>query len=230
MRNRLQEAKAMRSNTLTFVMPSSKGPYAHLGGSMMGGVGDPASYYPNMWAWAVAMLGVKSVIDIGCGQGHSLKYFADLGCRARGVEGFEPSIRDGCRPELVIHHDYEKAPLKLDEEFDMAWCCEFLEHVEADKMDNYFATFASAKMIFATHAVPGQGGHHHVNEQPTEYWLDAFDKRGFRFDSDLTGCARLIAQADNFVFKPQQKPYFIATGMVFFNNEFMPLAPKAPQN
>jgi hypothetical protein len=32
------------------------------------------------------------------------------------------------------------------------------------------------------HAVPGQGGWHHVNEQTTDYWLDRFAEHGFKND------------------------------------------------
>jgi len=38
-----------------------------------------------------------------------------------------------------------------------------------------------------THAVPGQAGHHHVNCQPAEYWVEKLATRGFRLarDNDL---------------------------------------------
>jgi hypothetical protein len=52
---------------------------AHLGGYVEGG--DPATYYPDLWKWFVETLMVRSVIDVGCGDGVALKYFRDtLGC------------------------------------------------------------------------------------------------------------------------------------------------------
>ncbi|MFY9287562.1 MAG: methyltransferase domain-containing protein [Alphaproteobacteria bacterium] len=219
MKNRIQEAQALCNGDIKFVIPS--GDEKHLGGSITGyGIGDPATYYPNMWTWAVGILDAKSVLDVGCGQGFSLEYFAKLGLRAKGIEGYEESIKNGRRPDLVTKHDYEKAPLTLDETFDMAWCCEFVEHIEEKCMDNFFATFKSAKTIFMTFATPGQGGHHHVNEQPGEYWVDAFQKRGFTLNIDLTNCARIVAHADCKIFSPQFKSHFIDKGLVFTNNAF----------
>jgi hypothetical protein len=31
-----------------------------------------------------------------------------------------------------------------------------------------------------THGLPGQEGHHHVNCQPTEYWIDHLASRGYK--------------------------------------------------
>jgi hypothetical protein len=30
-----------------------------------------------------------------------------------------------------------------------------------------------------THATPGQGGYHHVNEQPSGYWIEKMREAGF---------------------------------------------------
>ena len=38
---------------------------SHLGGNIAGG--DPASFYPGLWAWLVSEFKVKTVLDIGCG-------------------------------------------------------------------------------------------------------------------------------------------------------------------
>jgi len=35
-------------------------------------------------------------------------------------------------------------------------------------------------MVLFSAAVPGQGGEHHVNEQPLEYWRRLFRRRGHR--------------------------------------------------
>ena len=47
----------------------------HLGGYIVGG--DDATYYPHLWDWLVSARGVKSVVDVGCGEGHAARYFAD---------------------------------------------------------------------------------------------------------------------------------------------------------
>ena len=35
-----------------------------------------------------------------------------------------------------------------------------------------------------THAVPGQAGHHHVNCQPSDYWIDLIAQRGYSLSED----------------------------------------------
>ena len=35
-------------------------------------------------------------------------------------------------------------------------------------------------------ATPGQGGYDHLNEQPHEYWIDKFARRGYRLDEERT--------------------------------------------
>jgi hypothetical protein len=44
-----------------------------------------------------------------------------------------------------------------------------------------------------THAFPGQPGHHHVNCQPTEYWLARMKATGFSLDEWATEAARTVA-------------------------------------
>ena len=87
MKNRLDEVKAKCNGQIEFVIPVER-EVSHLGGSITGsGIGDPATYYPNMWTWAVNILRVETLLDVGCGQGFSLEFFKDLGCDARGIEG-----------------------------------------------------------------------------------------------------------------------------------------------
>jgi 16S rRNA A1518/A1519 N6-dimethyltransferase RsmA/KsgA/DIM1 with predicted DNA glycosylase/AP lyase activity len=56
----------------------------HLGGYIIGG--DSNTYAPEIWDWMINH-NIKSVIDVGCGEGHSTKYFYDNGCEVLGVEG-----------------------------------------------------------------------------------------------------------------------------------------------
>ena len=76
-------------------------------------------------------------------------------------------------------------------------------------MDNYMKTFkdSHAKYLIVTHAVPGQGGHHHVNCQDEDYWFDAFGKYGFTHDKELTQHFREAST--------MKKPFVATTGLVF---------------
>ena len=44
--------------------------------------------------------------------------------------------------------------------------------------------FEKANYAIITTAPPGHGGHHHVNEQHIEYWIDKFNSIGFDVDLD----------------------------------------------
>jgi hypothetical protein len=52
---------------------------------------------------------------------------------------------------------------------------------------------------------PGQGGHHHVNCQPPEYWIGVLAGAGFRHDPELTRQAKALTPTG----------YFDWSGLVF---------------
>lgn len=154
----------------------------HLGGYIRGG--DPATWFPDLWDWLMFVRGVKSVLDVGCGEGHALDYFAGGGCRVLGVDGIDQGRED------IVCHDYAQGPLKLPYHFDLAWSCEFVEHVEEAHVACFLATFRAASTVLMTHAEPGQPGHHHVNCQPAAYWKGAMAAAGLRYDEEFTREAR----------------------------------------
>jgi SAM-dependent methyltransferase len=165
----------------------------HLGGYLKGG--DPGSWYPEMWSWMLKKYDIRSVIDIGCGEGQAMRWFADRGCGVLGIDGIEQEDK------RIICHDYTKGPIlanpvqgrvsrgrtiRAHPWADLAWCCEFVEHVEAEFEENFLVTFECAKMVAMTHGLPGQGGHHHVNCQPPEYWVQRLADHGFRLNRPAT--------------------------------------------
>jgi hypothetical protein len=77
---------------------------------------------------------------------------------------------------------------------DIVWSCEFVEHVEEKYVDNFLAVFGRAtKAVLMTHATPGQAGHHHVNCQPADYWIERMQARGFFLEETLTEMSRSLA-------------------------------------
>jgi SAM-dependent methyltransferase len=149
--------------------------------------GDVATHYPHMWTYLVDKLSISKVIDVGCGFGHSLRYFKDvLNCSIQGVEGSAKVALTSDMSDYIIQHDYTKGPFTPKEKFDLCWSCEFVEHVEHQFIDNYMETFRSADYAAITFAAPGQGGHHHVNENTESYWIKQFSARGFIFDQNIT--------------------------------------------
>jgi SAM-dependent methyltransferase len=182
----------------------------HLGGYVAGG--DPATYYPELWDWLVKEQGVKSVLDVGCGDGVALDYFAGLGCATLGVEG---TPQDHPRIE---RHDYTLGSwpsYPLDGAvgpFDLVWCCEFVEHVEERYVPNFLWSFKLGRLLLMTHAEPGQAGYHHVNCRERDYWVGALAAAGFALDLDFTGRARSVSRANASPWN-----HFARSGLAFRN-------------
>lgn len=156
---------------------------SHLGGYIVGLTdhGDPNTFATEVWDWMVSS-GVRSVIDVGCGEGHSTKYFIDKGLEAIGVEGGANAYKNSPVKEHLVLHDYTKGSFLTSKMYDAVWSCEFVEHVEERYSENFLTTFDCAFHVFMTHAIPGQQGYHHVNCKPAQYWIDRLGLRGFRFD------------------------------------------------
>jgi len=158
----------------------------HLGGFLSNG--DPDTMFPDMWNWLVETWEVRSVIDIGCGDGYALNYFRELGCTVVGIEGVPQDDPN------IVQHDYETGPFRPEgSPFDLAWSAEFLEHVEEQYIPNFMETFKAARFACVTHGEPGQPGWHHVNNAESSYWKGVFAANGFEFDEGLTAMTRALS-------------------------------------
>jgi len=184
----------------------------HVGGYIQGG--DPGSWCPHLWTWVVQELGIKSVLDIGCGEGHSTSFFQKLGCEVLGVDGCEQAVADSVVPGFTVLHDFANGPFLAKRNFDLIWSCEFLEHVDREYVPNILASFAAAKAILLTHAFPGQRGHHHVNCQPSSYWIGLLEQAGFECSVPLSLQARAVTLADS-----GNINHFARSGLVFLKRD-----------
>ncbi len=166
---------------------------AHLGGAHH----DKPDYYtwlPDIWERLILGYGVKSVLDLGCGAGFSTAWFQARVGRALGVEG-DPAALVARKCDAIVTHDYTERPFVPVDLYDLGWCAEFVEHVEAQYMANWMATLQRCRYVCMTFARPGQGGHHHVNEQDEPYWLNRFKTAGFEHVPEET--ERLRATGNN---------------------------------
>jgi hypothetical protein len=169
----------------------------HLGGYVAGG--DPWTDCTALWSWLVHDRGVRSVLDVGCGDGYALSYFKAQGCEVLGVEGLPQEW------DLIVRHDYITGPYDPGRRFDLCWCCEFVEHVEQRFEHNFMVSFMACELLLMTHACPGQEGHHHVNCQSASYWITRLHP-WFDLDAELTVRARRLCELPN---------HFARSGLAF---------------
>lgn len=163
----------------------------HLGGFYT--TVDKASHCPEMFKYLVENLDINSVLDIGCGMGYQMQEFMKYCDEVVGVDGSEYATSNSPVKESIFKHDFSIGELETEDRFDLCWCCEFVEHVREEFRDNFLSSFAFCKYVAMTHAVPGQGGHHHVNCQPREYWVEHMSRFGFEFDEEMTDQLKELA-------------------------------------
>jgi hypothetical protein len=166
----------------------------HLGGTCLGG--DPDSYFPELWDWLISKFQVEHVLDVGCGLGYAMQFFDKRDIPTIGIEGCAEVLSHHLLPDRVLCHDYTKGRYQLGGLcWDLVWCCEFAEHIEA-RFENYFLddlAEAAGKVLAFCAAPPGAGGHHHVNCQGADYWIARLEGRGLRHEPELTQEARSFA-------------------------------------
>lgn len=135
----------------------------------------------------IKMLNVKSMIDIGCGPGGMVQLANEKGLLAEGIDGDFQVDRDASVKDKIHIWDYTVGPSPLgNKTYDLAWSCEFVEHVYEEYVPNFMADFQRANFVIMTYAPVGKAGHHHVNCNTEEYWKDVFKQYGFSYDANMT--------------------------------------------
>lgn len=121
------------------------------------------------------------VIDIGCGPGIYVKALQDAGIDAEGID-IDPSS------PYIIADIFE--PGFIDafwNNYDLAMCIEVAEHIHESKADDLVKVLTGlAPAVLFSAAVPGQGGHGHINCQPKEYWIEKFARQNYVVDLEST--------------------------------------------
>lgn len=125
---------------------------------------------------------IDSLLDVGAGHGAWAAEWL-----AAGVKNVLAVDGDYVRPDQLAvpkknfrAHDLA-TPLDLKKRFDLVQTLEVAEHLPEDKADLFVDNLIRhGDVILFSAAVPHQGGEHHVNEQPPEYWRQKFAVRGYR--------------------------------------------------
>lgn len=124
-----------------------------------------------------------TAVDVGCGTAVILNRLQDLGAEVVGIEGSRHAIELSGLGNRIIKANLERGVPRLGT-FDVCLCIEVAEHLPSRSAASLVAGLASLSgVVVFTAATPGQGGSHHVNEQPRAYWEALFAGNGFRRDA-----------------------------------------------
>lgn len=168
-----------------------KGDKPHLGGFTNI---DVMGLSNNSFNYMLGVVGIKSLVDVGCGKGISTKYFMDRGVKVLCVEGSHDAVTQSLLPaDKIVEHDFTRGPWWPEETYDAVWSVEFLEHVGRQYMQNYLPIFHKSALIFVTSS--GVGGWHHVEVHEPSWWRTRMQMHGFVFSKELTMDIRDYANA-----------------------------------
>lgn len=132
----------------------------------------------------------ESAVDWGCGAGLHAAALAALGVRVTGVDGVDVDA-DLCAPGVPYVMADLRHPIhttSIPARYDLALCLDVMEHLAEEHADQALESItAGADLVILSCAPPGQGGHHHVNEQPRRYWVKKMRDIGWAYDRRETG-------------------------------------------
>lgn len=123
----------------------------------------------------------RTVVDVGCGEGWWGKAFEDIDCQVTGIDG---PVDNPALDDFRVHDLTERLTLPLG--FDLAISLEVAEHLPPERADTFVADLcALAPVVLFSAAIPGQGGHGHLNEQWPAYWVERFEANGYECSGAL---------------------------------------------
>ena len=138
-------------------------------------------------------MSLPKILDVGCGPGIYVNALQKMGFPADGIDpdpkspyekidvfsdNFLSFLASRCFPENSFPYD-------------ICLCLEVAEHLPADKADLFTQRLVQvAPTIIFSAAMPGQGGHGHINCQPKEYWEEKFAR--LNYVQDFSATDRLV--------------------------------------
>eukprot|EP00455_Lapot_gusevi_P000335 TRINITY_DN10156_c0_g1_i2.p1 TRINITY_DN10156_c0_g1~~TRINITY_DN10156_c0_g1_i2.p1 ORF type:complete len:274 (-),score=30.46 TRINITY_DN10156_c0_g1_i2:323-1144(-) len=172
----------------------------------------PQYHYPPdeyLAAFLGALFFNQSVVDIGAGVGQYGWYFEmqQLPIKYKAYDG---ALNVESFTQGYVSYLNLARPLLKPQVYDWALCLEVGEHLPARFQNTLLDTLhlLNRKGVVLSWAVPGQGGHGHVNELPNEVIVSSMKRRGYRLDKELTLKGRSITTF----------PHFRKTLMVFLRD------------
>lgn len=125
---------------------------------------------------------IGSLLDVGSGHG---AWAAEWTCAGVSdvvaVDGDYVKLDQLAIPRSkFVAHDLSRS-LDLGRRFELVQSLEVAEHISAEFADIFVENLVRhGDVILFSAAVPHQGGEHHVNEQPPQYWRARFAAHGYR--------------------------------------------------
>src|SRR5580692_2807217 len=115
-------------------------------------------------------LPANSVLDVGCGRGVWLAQWLRHGAtEVLGVDGPYIDAKMLHVPGSSFLARDISQPLSLGRTFDLVQSLEVAEHLAEANAETFIDTLTRhGSVILFSAAIPGQGGEHHINEQPWE--------------------------------------------------------------
>ena len=151
------------------------------------------------------------IVDVGCGAGGIARAFLDRGCEKAFALDYSRDAIEMAKAKGLTHVewiDLTVAP-EIPARGDLCLCLEVAEHLPehfAGKLCMLLSRVAPV-LIF-TAAPPGQGGTHHVNEQPRRYWVELMAASSMEYDTPITERLR-------YVLRGRAKYFYVDNLMVF---------------
>jgi len=132
----------------------------------------------------------RTAVDWGCGAGLHVAALQQLGVDAIGIDGVVLP-QDLRAPHVEIRCADLRDPMRdglVPASYDLSLCLDVLEHLpEADAQRATETITRGAQLLVLSCAPPGQGGHHHVNEQPRRHWIARLAAIGWSYSRRETG-------------------------------------------
>ncbi len=125
---------------------------------------------------------IASVADFGCALGTWLSVWQSAGVTdIVGVDGDYIRTENLLIPPQCFQPRDLSNPIHLGRRFDLVESMEVAEHLPENAAEGFVASLVRhADIVLFSAAPPGQGGEHHVNERPYEYWRELFVRQGYR--------------------------------------------------
>jgi len=124
---------------------------------------------------------IGSLLDIGAGHGAWAAEWLAAGVKdVLAVDGDYVKRDQLAIPATAFKAHDLGTPLALGKKYDLVQTLEVAEHLPGERAELFVDNLvAHGDVVLFSAAVPHQGGEHHVNEQPPEYWRAKLKARGY---------------------------------------------------